>query len=213
MVEVLLVRGAAGLAAQPRNIIVKELKIAPVFLPDVVQEALVQDHLIKTHTVAFRVGMQLADGLRLLTGPAELAGERDGMGVVELHAFFVTNAPVPFLRLPREQCHAGRDATGASQNTRAESGRPWLPAHSGVVFERRGALGSEAVAAPFVDADEDDVGLVHSILSVEASGTGVMWATLNVPERPVLKGGMRWRHGPTLLTRVWSCLASARQTL
>ena len=99
MVKVLLVGRDAGLAPQPRNIVVKELKVASMFPAGVMQEAIVQDDLVEAHTITLRIHMQFANGLGLITSPTELSGQRDGMDVVELHPFLVTHTTVPLLGL------------------------------------------------------------------------------------------------------------------
>ena len=161
VVEVLRIRRHPRLTPQPRHIVVEEPELLPVSTPRVVQEPVVQDHVVEPEPRPLRPHVHLPDRLRVVPGAPELALHRHRMRGVERYAVRVPDPPVPLLRLPGEQRHPGRHA-------RRRRGVPATEPHpvprQFVQMRRldvRMTGARHRIAPPLVDTDQDDVGSGH----------------------------------------------------
>lgn len=147
----------ADLLAQPGHVVVDQVAV-PGGLALEVQVAVVQHNVVEAHQIAGRVHVHLADGLGVVTAGGHLAGQRALVG--PRHAILVADPAVIPLAHAGEQAGARGDA-----RRRGGVGLAETDALRGELIQVRGlndgmAIAAEAIAAPLVGHQEDDIGTV-----------------------------------------------------
>jgi hypothetical protein len=127
---------AAGAFAQPGDVIIGGLVVG-VPAADVVDESVVQEHVLKAHLGALGVDMHLADRLGLVAMAGKLTCQGDR--VIPGDAVQIADPPMRGLPQAGEQARTGRDAGGRGGVSLGETRSAPGPVDPGKAYGRRDA--------------------------------------------------------------------------
>lgn len=181
---------ASELVAQPWQVVVDEVWVQPPLpgRPDDTERA-VQHDMFETHPGALGEEVHLADGFCLVSVSGELTREGNGKGPGNV--IVVADAAVGRRALAGEQGRACGNASRARRVCAVEPG----PAPSESIQERRPhhrvVRAAQAVPAPLVGHDQDDVGPV----SLLGRARLILLAGLVGHVASLQSAGSRWTDG------------------